>query len=119
MPIGLVAVAASYFVLPPASRHSQGGFDFIGAVLLGVGVAGLNLGLSFGQEWGWTSPLLILTLVISAGALVGAVLYERRAASPLLDLRLFHNRVFFLGSRQPGLLDAGAVRHRLLAAVLP
>lgn len=94
VPIGLVAVVASYFVLPPASRHGQGHFDIIGAVLLGVGVAGLNLGLSFGQEWGWMSPLLILTLVISAGALVGAVLYERRATSPLLDLRLFHNRVF-------------------------
>ncbi len=94
VPIGLVAVVASYLVLPQASRRGQGHFDVIGAVLLGAGVAGLNLGLSFGQEWGWTSPLLILTLVVSAGALVGAVLYERRAASPLLDLHLFHNRVF-------------------------
>jgi EmrB/QacA subfamily drug resistance transporter len=94
VPIGLVAVAASYLVLPRESRHGQGRFDVVGAVLLGVGVAGLNLGLSFGQEWGWMSPRLILTLVVSAAALVGAVLYERRAASPLLDLHLFRNRVF-------------------------
>jgi EmrB/QacA subfamily drug resistance transporter len=94
VPIGLIAVAASYLVLPPARQHSRGRFEVIGAVLLGLGVAGLNLGLSFGQEWGWTSPRLILALAVSTGALVSAVVYERRAPSPLLDLHLFHNRVF-------------------------
>jgi MFS family permease len=85
---------ASFRILPPGERHGHGQFDFVGAILLGVGVAGLNLGLSFGQEWGWTSLLLIGTIVISAGALIGAVLYESRTAAPLLDLKLFRNRVF-------------------------
>jgi EmrB/QacA subfamily drug resistance transporter len=94
VPVGLVAAQASRRVMPPASQRIPGRFDFVGAVLLGIGVAGLNLGLSFGQEWGWASPLLIGTLVIAVGALIGAVRYERRAAAPLLDLSLFHSRVF-------------------------
>jgi len=94
VPVGLAAVVASRHVLPRAGHRVPGRFDLVGAVLLGVGVAGLNLGLSFGQEWGWSSPMLIATILIAVSALVGAVLYERRAPAPLLDLNLFRNRVF-------------------------
>ena len=93
VPIGLVAVVASYLVLPQASRHSQGHFDVLAPCCLVLAWPGSISGCRSGRS-GAGRLLLILTLVVSAGALVGAVLYERRAASPLLDLHLFHNRVF-------------------------
>ena len=94
VPVGVAAFIASRHVLPRAGHRVPGQFDLVGAVLVGIGVAGLNLGLSFGQEWGWSSPMLIATILIAVSALVGAVLYERRAPAPLLDLNLFRNRVF-------------------------
>jgi EmrB/QacA subfamily drug resistance transporter len=94
VPVGVAAVIASHRVLPPAGQRVKGHFDFVGAILLGLGIAALNLGLSFGQEWGWTSLRFLGTLLIAIGALLGAVLYERRAPTPLLDLSLFRNRVF-------------------------
>jgi hypothetical protein len=33
-------------------------------------------------------------LALGVGALVSAVVIERRSADPVIDLRLFHNRVF-------------------------
>ena len=94
VPVGVAAVVASRHILPRTGHRVPGRFDPVGAVLLGVGVAALNLGFSFGQEWGWSSLFLIVTILIAVGALVGAVLYERRAPAPLLDLNLFRNRVF-------------------------
>ena len=57
-----------------------------GAVAFGLGLASLSLGLSFGSEWGWTSPALILTLAVAIVALGAAVFIERRRRDPLVDL---------------------------------
>jgi EmrB/QacA subfamily drug resistance transporter len=94
VPVGILAVLASRRILPHAGPRHPGRFDVIGAVLHGVAIGGLNLGLSFGQGWGWGSVPLIATVVISVGALVAAVIHEQRTLAPLLDLTLFRNRVF-------------------------
>jgi EmrB/QacA subfamily drug resistance transporter len=94
VPVGILAVLASRRILPRAAPRHPGQFDAAGAVLLGVAIGGLNLGLSFGQEWGWASAPLVGTLVVSVGALIAAVSHERRTIAPLLDLTLFRDRTF-------------------------
>jgi EmrB/QacA subfamily drug resistance transporter len=94
VPIGLVAFVAARRLLPRAAGRRQGRFDPVGAVLLGVGVAALTLGLSFGGEWGWASTRLFGTLAIGVVTLTGALLVERHVADPIIDLGLFRDRVF-------------------------
>jgi EmrB/QacA subfamily drug resistance transporter len=94
VPIGVGAVAATLRVLPRTAGRERVRFDPAGALLLAVGIAALNLGLSFGDRWGWTSPRLLGTLALGVCALAGAVLVERRSANPVLDLRLFRDRIF-------------------------
>ena len=94
VPFGLVVTVGGCFILTEPLHRGQGRFDPAGAVLLAVGMALLILGLSFGQEWGWTSPRLIAAVLIGAAALVAAILVERRVKDPILDLTLFKNRVF-------------------------
>ncbi len=94
VPIGLVVSVVALFVLKEPPHRGQGRFDPAGAVLLATGMAALTLGLSFGQEWGWTSPGLIASVLIGAAALVAALLVERRVKDPILDLNLLKNRVF-------------------------
>ena len=95
VPIGIIGVAATLLVLTERMRRGQEGrFDPLGAILLAIGLVLLTLGLSFGQEWGWSSPLLISTLAIGVVALVCLYFVERRVANPIINLSLLHNRVF-------------------------
>jgi EmrB/QacA subfamily drug resistance transporter len=94
VPIGLVAFGAARRFLPRVAGRRQGRFDPVGALLLGLGVAALTLGLSFGGEWGWASSRLLGTLTVGVVALAGALLAERHVADPIIDLELFRNRVF-------------------------
>jgi EmrB/QacA subfamily drug resistance transporter len=94
VPLGIVGVILSLFLLKERSRRTVGRFDPAGALLLAVGLIALTLGLSFGQEWGWSSPGLIATLVISVVAFVLLVVVEPRVPDPVIDFRLLRNRVF-------------------------
>ncbi len=94
VPFGIIGVIATLRVLTERLRRNPGRFDPIGAILLGIGLVALTLGLSFGQEWGWNSPLLIGTLLISILAIVTMVIVERHVANPIIDFSLLKRRVF-------------------------
>ncbi len=57
-------------------------------------MAGLTAGLSFGQELGWTSPLILTLLLIGVLALVALPFVEQRVCNPVIVLDLLRNRVF-------------------------
>jgi len=94
VPIGVIGFVASMRVLTEHMRWGRGRFDPLGAVLLAIGLVALTMGLSFGQEWGWTSPLLLSTLVVGITALLALVVVERRVSDPIIDLALLRGRVF-------------------------
>lgn len=95
VPIGIIGIIATIRVLKEQVQRKRERFDPAGALLLAVGLIGLTLGLSFGQEWGWNSPLLITTLATSVIALAALVMVERRISAPVIDFSMLRNRVFF------------------------
>ncbi|KNY04120.1 MFS transporter [Microbacterium sp. GCS4] len=63
--------------------------DYLGAVLLTIGLTGLILGmLEGGNAWEWLSAPSIVCFGLGAAALAGFAVVERRAAEPIVDLRL-------------------------------
>jgi EmrB/QacA subfamily drug resistance transporter len=94
VPIGVIGFVASMRVLTEHMHWGRGRFDPLGAVLLAIGLVALTMGLSFGQEWGWTSPLLLSTLVVGIIALLMLIVVERRVPDPIIDLALLRGRVF-------------------------
>jgi EmrB/QacA subfamily drug resistance transporter len=86
VPLGLIGllVARRVFRFGGGARSRR--FDVPGAAAFGLGLASLSLGLSFGSEWGWTSPALVLTLGVAVASLTAAVVVERRRPDPLIDL---------------------------------
>jgi EmrB/QacA subfamily drug resistance transporter len=94
VPIGIIGVIATLRILTERPRRNPGRFDPFGALLLAIGLAGLTAGLSFGQEIGWTSPLILGMLLVGIAALITLPFVEQRVANPIIDLSLFKNRVF-------------------------
>ncbi len=94
VPLGIIGVIATLRILTERMRWGHGRFDPLGAILLAIGLVALTLGLSFGQEWGWNSPLLIGMLVVSVLALTALVIVELRVPDPIIDFSLLRRRVF-------------------------
>ena len=94
VPIGIIGFTATLLVLKERLHRGQGKFDPLGAILLGVGLATITLGLSFGQEWGWSSPLLITSLAVGVASLIAFYITEHRVSNPIIDLSLLRGRVF-------------------------
>jgi EmrB/QacA subfamily drug resistance transporter len=84
--------------------------DYLGAALMVPAIVALLLVTSWGgNEFAWTSPV-ILGLLAAAIVLIGLlVLQEFRAEDPLLPLRLFRNNVFVIGNSLGFLMGATSV----------
>jgi EmrB/QacA subfamily drug resistance transporter len=96
VPIGIIGVIVSLRLLKEGMRPAwdRQRFDLPGAVLLAGGFCCLMLGLSFGQELGWRS-FIIIGLLAGALALLGAfIINEMLAEQPLVDFSLFRNWLF-------------------------
>ncbi len=94
-------LAALGFVLvwkfiPVSTLRSEGTFDVVGAIGLGIGLVGILLGVSKGGSWGWGSPATLGTIVGGAVVLVLWGLFELRTPSPLIDLRVAARRTVLL-----------------------
>jgi EmrB/QacA subfamily drug resistance transporter len=95
VPVALVVIAIAAVAMPALTRTARPVLDYAGIVLVGLGAAGLTLATSWGgTTYAWGSPTIIALFVGSAAALVAFVFAERRAAEPILPIRLFANPVF-------------------------
>jgi EmrB/QacA subfamily drug resistance transporter len=95
MPVGALALLTTGLTMPKLASGRQHRIDYLGAALLVSGVTPLLLAFSWaGTEYPWSSPPIIGLFGASALFLVLFVAAELRAPEPILDLRLFGNRIF-------------------------
>lgn len=94
VPIGIAAVVFGAIFLHDHQDHEPGRFDVWGFVLAGVGLGLLMYGLSEGPVTSWTRPDILATLSSGVVLMVVMVVVELRTRAPMVDLRLFANRLF-------------------------
>ncbi|AQZ64752.1 Multidrug resistance protein B [[Actinomadura] parvosata subsp. kistnae] len=97
LPLGALALAVAFSVLKLPRRTSPHRVDWLGAGLISALLTSLTLLASWGgTTYAWTSPV-ILGLAAASVLLAGLfILVERKAAEPVLPLRLFRDRSFAL-----------------------
>ena len=80
----------------PESRDptSAGRVDVVGAGLAVVFLAGLTYGLIEAPTRGWSSPAVVVSLVLAAVTAPAFLVVEHRRAHPMLPLELFRSRQF-------------------------
>ncbi|MER6982243.1 MFS transporter, partial [Streptomyces carpinensis] len=91
VPIGIVMMVLAVRFLPETARR-RGRFDIAGALLATLGSTPLVLGMVDAADFGWTAPLTLIPLLAGAVMLGLFVRVERRAAQPIVPLRLFASR---------------------------
>src|SRR5919198_979297 len=89
VPIGIVAVAITFWKVAESRDPNATRIDWAGLVTFSTALFLLVLALVRGNDEGWGSTLIV-SLLAGAGALMAAFLaVERRVSEPMLPLELF------------------------------
>ncbi|HET8932591.1 MAG TPA: DHA2 family efflux MFS transporter permease subunit [Polyangiales bacterium] len=104
VPVGVVSLVLTqrWVSDPPrlqALRNTINKIDVVGLMLIVLGLGGMQLVLSRGQEQDWFhSSEIRITVTIAVVALVTFILWEWRQRHPIVDLSLFRSSHFALAN---------------------
>lgn len=94
IPVGLLALLATYRHIPESREKSPGVPDLAGGAVLASGIGSLALALVKAPEWGWWSVETVTCFAVAAVALPTVVMRSRHHTSPVIDLQLMRVRSF-------------------------
>jgi len=104
VPIGVLGTIWSYRSLRELGSKTSGRLDWAGLLSFGLGLTILLVGITYGiqpygeSSTGWTSPWVLGSIAIGLLLLVAFCFIELRAASPMVDIRLFKSASFGMGN---------------------
>ncbi|RUM34528.1 MAG: MFS transporter [Archaeoglobus sp.] len=94
VPVGLFGVLAAFLLFPPLGGLSKEPLDYVGVILLAVGLGFFTLAIIKGQDWGWWNRKTVWSFIISIAWLLAFIARELSYEYPVLDLSLFRIRNF-------------------------
>ncbi|WP_458243514.1 DHA2 family efflux MFS transporter permease subunit [Streptomyces sp. MAI_2237] len=99
LPVGVIALAVIAAVLRIPRKQTRHVIDYLGTFLIASVATCLVLVASLGgTTWGWGSAQIVGLAVLGVVLAVAFVAVERRAAEPVLPLKLFRIRTFTLSA---------------------
>lgn len=98
LPAGLLSIASAYFILPRTRTVRGSPLDFLGCVTMTAGVVLLLLGLTLGQEYGWSSRFIVGALSGALASFVLFVIVELNVKHPFVEVRFFRSFDFSLAN---------------------
>jgi EmrB/QacA subfamily drug resistance transporter len=98
VPVVVVAVAATWFIVPKTKDPTSPRLDLVGTVLSAVGLFAALYGIIEGPSQGWGSTDVVTAFVIGGVLLVAFTLWELHSTHPMLDVRFFKNPRFSAAS---------------------
>ncbi len=99
VPVGILAFFAAVRILPNSTEpRVTKHIDYPGVVTVSVALFALTFALVEGQNFGWSSPVIVGLFALSLLMFLGFIFIERREKAPLVPLFLFRNRTFTAGN---------------------
>src|SRR5690606_22135812 len=97
LPIGVAGLVAAALFVPDSRAPETGRPDPAGALLSVLAVASVLWAVIEGPDRGWTSAAVLVAFAAGVLLLAAFVGWQRRAASPMLPLRIFRHRALAAG----------------------
>jgi EmrB/QacA subfamily drug resistance transporter len=104
--VALTLVLVRAAVAPRVDRASRR-VDYVGAALCALGLGGIVFALVEQPRFGWSSALIVVSLVGGLAAFTAFLAHERLAEEPMLRLELFARRNFAVGNLETLAMYAG------------
>ncbi|HTW13041.1 MAG TPA: DHA2 family efflux MFS transporter permease subunit [Solirubrobacteraceae bacterium] len=99
LPVGVIAVVSALRVLPRDVAAHEQKLDLVDLFLLSPGLAIFIYGLAeSNSNGGFGAAKVLIPMAVGIGLMSAFVWHALRARDPLIDLRLFRNRVFSTSS---------------------
>jgi EmrB/QacA subfamily drug resistance transporter len=112
VPVAAAALLLGIWLVPDSRDPRPGRFDLPGSGLSAAALLTFVWAVIEAPSRGWTDPAVLAGVGAAALLAVAFVLWERRTASPMLDLTYFRNPRFSIGS-----LSISIIFFSLMAAI--
>jgi EmrB/QacA subfamily drug resistance transporter len=99
VPIGIIAMAIGWRMLPESDLGEPGKLDWIGLLLLPISMTLVIYGLAeIATKESFTAPVVLGPIIAGLLLVVAFIWHALHVERPLLDIRLYANRVFAAAS---------------------
>lgn len=98
IPLVVIALIAVAVLLPSMRSETKTKVDYVGVLGSSLGLIALTYGVIEAGERGWDDLAALITIALGMLLLAGFILWQRRAAHPLVDAALFRSSGFTWGS---------------------
>jgi len=94
LPLAAAVISISLWRIPESRSVAVARVDWLGAMVVTLGLGGLVNGFIESVNLGWRHPLVFGSLIVGFGCLIAFVFVEAGGASPMVPLTLFASRSF-------------------------
>jgi len=98
VPFGLLSAGLGWYLIPHTRQQRQNAIDLWGLLAMAGFLIPLLLAFSQGRREGWDTTYIRTLFALSVISLITFLLVELRGKHPVVDLRLYRNMNFALGS---------------------
>ena len=98
VPVILVALLVSWWLIPESKDPDASPLDPVGALLSIAGLMALLYGIIEVPTYGWNNAGVIAAFIAAPILLLAFIVWELRCATPMLDMKLFRNPRFSAAS---------------------
>lgn len=96
--IAVIGLVANQYLTHESKDEEESPVDWLGGLFSAIGIFGVVYGITEAPSAGFGDPLVLTSLIGGGLAIAAFIFWELKAASPMLDMKLFKNRGFAISS---------------------